>query len=94
MAKSVEERNKEVVDEVFKLLNYMCNDKDLTKEFLDHLAREHRTLQQNFFRMLQILIENHAENSFDDRNAASVNWAKKVKDLRDENGNSFFMPFI
>jgi len=88
--KTLAEENSELVDVIFRLINYMNNDTALTKALIERLSREHRTLQQNFIRMLKKVIEAHADTHTDDRNAASVKWAKKVREI----GKDDFMPFI
>jgi len=90
--KSLDQRNEEVIEEIFRLLNYMTNEKELTNAFNDKISRQHRTLQQNFFRMINLIVATYADNSdkigCDARNEASVAWAKEVKKIEK------FMPFI
>jgi hypothetical protein len=87
----LKERNEAVVKEIFDLLNKMTNEKDLLTEFVKHLDREHRTLQQNFLGMLRLIILEYSENTgMDARNEASKKWAKKVAEMDD----GYHFPFI
>jgi hypothetical protein len=82
---TVEKENFQLFETLFRLLNYMGNDRVLTQMFTDWLPREHRTLQQNFMRMLQTIVYAYADqsqNNFDLRNEAAVDWAKAVGMLR------------
>lgn len=92
MEKPISERNEEVIEEIFRLLNYMTNEKELANAFNEKVSRQHRTLQQNFFRLVHSIIANYAVNSekfgYDLRNEAAVNWAKEVAKIEG------FMPFI
>lgn len=84
-----EERNRQVVREMFDLLNLANNWKRLSKEFTEHIQTEHRTLIQNFFRMCATIIEEYAkEKYYDDRNAGSLKWAQDVAKI------DYFMPHI
>ena len=68
------ERNKKAVDEFFRLCNYM-----------EHLNGEHRTIIQNFFRLISAVIKAYAAQVTgkptmwtDLRNEDSAKWAKEV----------------
>jgi hypothetical protein len=84
--KPIGQENEATFNTVFKLLNYMGNDKALTAVFAENLPREHRTLQQNFMRMLQHIIYSYADVSdvhgSDLRNEAATKWAQAVKMLQ------------
>ena len=76
----IKHENEELVNQFFKLINYMSNENELAKVFGDKLIREHRTLQQNAVRFMAQVIEYYAKNhtGFDLRNEASVQWAENV----------------
>jgi hypothetical protein len=62
-----------------KILN-ICNDRDLTNEFLNVMVNEHRTLQQRFTALCIAWLEHLAtlnEGQYDLRNEAGVELAKK-----------------
>jgi hypothetical protein len=76
----IDQDNQELVNQFFKLINYMGNEDALAKAFSDKLVREHRTLQQNAIRFISKVVETYAENhtGHDLRNEASVQWAENV----------------
>jgi len=61
------------------------------KEFAEAMCREHRTLQQSFMRLVCHYIREMANNSYDDRNEASVMLAKKFVKVIEESDD---LPFI
>lgn len=61
--------------------------------FVEHMAREHRTLQQEFTRMVFAWLYKLAENEhYDARNEASVKAAREVVEALGEDGPA--LPFI
>lgn len=50
----------------------------MAEYMMDGVSREHRTLQQNFFKAFQIFLKLYSEGRYDGRNEASVAWAKEV----------------
>ena len=78
------EKNKQVFVDLFKLLNSMTNDDDLAVALADHLRQEHRTLQQSFWRMIQEtshLYEQQTNGFTDLRNEASLEFTKQVNKI-------------
>ena len=73
---------------IFRSLNYAGRD-DFEKLLSHILNTEHRTLQQNFWRMINNVAAKYYEHSqpnyFDARNEQSVEFTKGIKDL-----NAFF----
>ena len=69
--------------QVEKMVNdFGFEDEELAKD----RANDHPTLQQNFMRMVVMFIEKMADKKYcDDRNRASVELAKKLKPIIDEN---------
>lgn len=83
--------NKEICRELFRLINYVGNDLILAKEFTEFLKNEHRTLQANFIRMIQYILNEYARNEYTDlRNEAAVAFSKKVAEATADIG----IPFI
>lgn len=80
----------ELAKEVANGINNMCFSDE---EFCKEMHKQHRTLQQNFMRLIVEYIRTTAEQEFyDDRNEASVEAAKKLlKTIEDEN---IFLPYI
>ena len=76
----LDQDNRELVSQFFKLINLMGNEDHLAKEFTGQLVREHRTLQQNAIRFMSQIINQYAENhtGHDLRNEAAVQWAENV----------------
>lgn len=69
--------------QVEKMVNdFGFQDEELAKS----MANDHPTLQQSFMRMVVQFIEKMADKSYyDDRNKASVQLAKKLKPIIEEN---------
>ena len=79
ISKEVEKANQKHIETLFRLLNAMLNDELYTRQLVDHLKREHRTLQQNFFRMISEIVKEMAkQRDCDLRNEASIEWCKKA----------------
>jgi len=75
----------------FNTYNY----KETTRDFVDEVTNQHRTLQQATFRALLKVVEKFAENhragQFDGRNEAACQLADKIYEAF---GDDFHMPFI
>ena len=63
MSEKINQRNQELVKEFFRLVNYLGNDGDMAEALADHLRTEHRTLQQNFWRTIQMTSLLYAEQT-------------------------------
>lgn len=62
-------------------------------EFCEQMHKEHRTLQQNFMRLIRRYIEETAKQEyFDDRNEASVMACRKLSQCIED--NDIYLPFI
>lgn len=81
--KEYSDRHKFYREQVDKMINDTCfEDEELAKA----MANNHPTLQQNFMRMVVMFIEKMADKSYcDDRNRNSVELAKKLKPIIEEN---------
>ena len=74
----------ELAKEIASSLNSFSFD---TKGFCKEMMNEHRTLQQNFMRLIRDYIEYVAglpDYMFDGRNEASRDYAKKVAEIEDD----------
>lgn len=69
---------------------------DRIEDFLEYITQcAHRTLQQKYFGLVLKSIEKFAEmRHYDGRNESSVEKAKKLVSLMQENNMSTRMPFI
>lgn len=62
-------------------------------EFVKQMHKEHRTLQQNFMRLIRKYIEETAKlEYYDDRNEASVMMCRKIMEKLDP--DDMMLPFI
>lgn len=77
----VDVRNESLAEEFLRLCNYMSNDRDLADVLVDHLRREHRTLQETFWRVIQMVAHKYKDFPSDLRNQAAVEFAKKIDAL-------------
>ncbi len=60
-------------------------------EFFNQLSRQHRTLQQNIWRMIVNTIREYADTKyFDLRNEDSVKFCKKVQEFMEEKNVGYF----
>ena len=74
---------------VYAINSFNFNDED----FCEQMHKEHRTLQQNFMRLIRRYIEDTAKlEYYDDRNEASVMLCRKIMDKLD--GEDVTLPFI
>lgn len=63
------------------------------REFIDQMHSEHRTLQQNFMRLvLEYIVSTAETRHYDDRNEASVLAARKLLKTIEE--NHIYLPLI
>ncbi len=68
---------KELVGKITDFVNDFGSN---NKEFIEHMSREHRTLQQSFTRLVFMWIEHCAKNDyhFDARNEATHRISKEI----------------
>ena len=77
--KYFDEKDTQAVEELFDRLNKGNMGFAVAGALIAHLKREHRTLQQNFFRAIGEVIEWYAEEAQTDlRNQASKEWCIAV----------------
>ena len=87
----------EITEEMEKSIDHLSNalnnfnTGDQIKLFFELFTRKHRTLQQNFFRMLcQFIIDYSEQKYYDDRNLDSINFCKKLKAYIIKNDLNYF----
>ena len=74
-----EEECKDVAKDLMRVLNSMDN--EMTRQLIEVLISEHRTIQQTFWRMIQTVIEEYAklgEDNIDGRNKDSVVFCRGI----------------
>ena len=79
--KSRAELTKEAMQTLIDSTNCMVGEKEMVQGMLDALLGSHRTLQQSFFRVFAKTMDHYSHAHYDLRNEASVEFAKKVKEL-------------
>lgn len=80
----------ELAREVANGINNTCFKDEV---FCAEMHKEHRTLQQNFMRLILEYIKSTAEQEcYDDRNEASVLAAKKLQKVIEK--ENIFLPYI
>jgi hypothetical protein len=81
--RELEERAEKAVDELFNVVNKMGGgEKALIKVLSRAMNRQHRTLIQQFWGVIAIVIRKYAdEGQCDLRNQDSLNWAKEVSKI-------------
>lgn len=86
------EKVEKIVEDLFQELNWMNNDKNVADIIHLLVTRQHRTLQQTFFRVIFDVIKKygHEETRFDLRNEDSVNNCKLVKEFLNKENKGYF----
>ena len=93
-----ENKGQEAADEAFEVLsrfvNGMCHENG---RFVDRVMSEHKTLQQQMFRLFMSVVERWAEQEhYDVRNEYTILKSKEIIKLLEENGSSYIsaVPYI
>lgn len=77
------------VEDLCHLLNsYNSRDELLGEVFNQCLVRQHRSLQQSFWRLMREVIRRYAITHHDMRNEAAVLWCKRAAEL------DAYLPFV
>jgi len=81
----VREERRELYKKLYKKISQALNgDTDLFCEVLsEELQRDHRTLQQNFWRLIVTLAEKYTQANFDLRNGDSVTLCRRITELEE-----------
>ena len=85
---------KKAIGELMDALNIMGGKKDIVEGIIEELGCTHRTLQQNFWRVMVEVIKEYAEFRSDLRNEASVELCKFFKEKLAENEEKTYLPFV
>ena len=84
----------EAIEKGFKDISYALNNfsyKEQAEAFFNVLSREHRTLQQNFWKCIVDVMRKYGEQKyFDNRNDQSVKFCKATSAWLEENGLHYF----
>jgi hypothetical protein len=91
--KTQQEVTKEAIDQIMDAVNIMGSDKKVADGILESLQMAHRTLQQNFWRVMMMVIKEYSEFRFDDRNEGAVKLCKYIKEQVEENHKEY-LPYI
>jgi hypothetical protein len=75
-------------------LNIMGSDKPIVEGVVEALRMNHRTLQQNFWRMMLEVIKQYSEFRHDLRNEASVELCKFFTEKLKEDEGKTYLPFV
>ncbi len=89
-------KGQRIAAELSSSLNSFSFQDELKKGFIDALMREHRTLQQStmkvFYEVIMAWAERKESGNFDERNKATVEFCKKIKDTFEK--EDIYFPFI
>lgn len=75
------QQNSQAIDTLLNLTNWIGNDRALAEVFANQLLQEHRTLQQNFWRVIKMVAEKYKDFDHDMRNESSVKFAAKISEI-------------
>ena len=94
-AREMRQVGQDLAGQILTSINVMGYEKDFIEGYIQGLAREHRTLQQNFGRVLVAVIKHYAEQyqkgCYDLRNEALCELCSMLIPLIDEFG---WLPLI
>lgn len=83
----------EAIHNIMDAVNVMGSDDPVVKGIIDELEVSHRTLQQNFWRVMMQVIKKYSEFNYDYRNENSVEMCKFIKEQVEENYKEY-LPYI
>jgi len=89
-----QERTKKSIDNIMDLVNIMGSDKAVVEGILESLQGTHRTLQQNFWRVMIQIMKQYSEWRSDLRNEGSVTFCKAVKEMLEKNPEKEYLPYV
>jgi hypothetical protein len=77
------------VTALFSSLNVMGGENEIIEVVSKMVRSEHRTLQQNFWRVIKNVAADYSENTRSDcRNQGSIEFTKKISDI------DCYLPFV
>ena len=91
--KTQKEVAKEAIDQIMDAVNIMGSDKQVVEGVVEGLSLSHRTLQQNFWRVMMQVIKEYSEFRSDLRNEGAVELCKFIKEQVETN-NKEYLPYI
>ena len=91
--KTQQEVAKESIDQIMDAVNIMGSDKQVADGILEALQMSHRTLQQNFWRVMMQVIKEYSEFRCDGRNEGAVELCKYIKEQVEENHKEY-LPYV
>jgi hypothetical protein len=73
---------KTIVEDLFKEINVMGKEDEISSTLHKIISQEHKTLQQSFIRIMhQFFTKYSANKNYDLRNEASVRFAEQIKQM-------------
>jgi hypothetical protein len=88
------EETREAVAKLMDALNVMGTKADVVEGMIEELHNTHRTLQQNFWRVMLEVMKQYAEFRPDLRNEASVELCKFLVEKLKEDESKTYLPFV
>jgi len=78
---------------IMDAVNIMGSDKQVVEGIIEELQGTHRTLQQNFWRVMMGVIKEYSEFRHDLRNEGAVELCKYIKEQVAENHKEY-LPYV
>ena len=79
---------KTIVDDLFKEINVMGKEDEISSQLHQLISRQHKTLQQSFVRIMYQFFNKYSANRYDFRNEGSVKFAEEISKME------VFLPYI
>jgi hypothetical protein len=80
---------KTIVEELFKEINVMGKEEEISRQLYQLISQQHKTLQQSFIRIMhQFFTKYSANKNYDLRNEGAVKFAEQIKQME------VFLPHI
>ncbi len=83
----------EAIHNIMDAVNVMGSDDPVVQGIIEELMVSHRTLQQNFWRVMMQVIKRYSEFSHDARNEGAVEMCKFIKEQIEENQKQY-LPYV
>lgn len=81
------------IEDLMDAVNIMGSDDPVVQGIIEQIMVSHRTLQQNFWRVMMQVIKRYSEFSHDLRNEGAVELCKYIKTQVEENHKEY-LPYI
>ena len=81
------------IHNIMDAVNVMGTDETVVQGIIEELMVSHRTLQQNFWRVMMQVIKRYSEFSFDGRNEGAVEMCKFIKEQVEKNHKEY-LPYV